>query len=904
MSDLRPRDLDRLLRRERLLARMPDQGGHVVWLQAPYGYGKSVLSAQWASRLEAAQWRVFWLSTADGEPRSSLARMLSLPDSAPWDLVRDALGERPSATIIEDLEGDAALSPLLRHPPGLLLLASRDPLALPELPRLASAGRLLHLDAAALAFTQDEALGLFADRARAEQAWHKTGGWPLLLHLAALTGEVAAEFGPGLLAGIRESVDWAVWNEALLLATLDCLPLEASNEATRRLAASGFARRVDGGIRMHPLLAEMLRSAHREEIANVVRRAAARLPAALRGNTFEANGLHAELARLLDSEDELARLDPHAVLRWDALAAGPRGSRRSNQVGQALCLQGRIDDGIRCLEQAVQDAGNDVELRLLAAKELVWNLALRDPARARSLVDEITPELETAPAELAGRFLSDASRIAFIQGDYDTSEAMTRQALARFPADSPRRLAAQINLGTLRFNRAGELDFRIESAREALALAQAWTPEHVPGIHVDLGRLYALLGQRVRMLEHLSQAALGSRSRPWVNLYAEVLFKVANADFAAAAAPLERLRAWGNAEAIDSALGFWAWALIGRGRANDALALLQGADGFLARTSHALALAATGVQVSLDELPPAQQAPEREPLLYLAAARWRISRDPCELDHLLGLTTAGARILPGLVALSELPRERPQLALAYALEDVLASGWKEAIALRRDELPPLRITLFGALRVERGGELLELAPRLQAIVTLLALGHSREEVAAALWPELGTQAARNNLHVNLNKLRRTLEPWGVAAYLGEQGLLRTQTDLAELQAALRANDASAVLRLYRGDLAPGVSLPVVDAEREPIRHQVIRVLLHAARGASPQQAEAILARVLELDPLDEAALQQMLRLLVASGRRARAVQAFEQFRQMLGEQVGARPLPATRAALDATPGDG
>jgi len=46
------------------------------------------------------------------------------------------------------------------------------------------------------------------------------------------------------------------------------------------------------------------------------------------------------------------------------------------------------------------------------------------------------------------------------------------------------------------------------------------------------------------------------------------------------------------------------------------------------------------------------------------------------------------------------------------------------------------------------------------------------------------------------------------------------------------------------------------------------------------------------------------RLLVASGRRARAVEAFERFRQLLGEQIGARPLPATRAALDVPPADG
>jgi DNA-binding SARP family transcriptional activator len=142
----------------------------------------------------------------------------------------------------------------------------------------------------------------------------------------------------------------------------------------------------------------------------------------------------------------------------------------------------------------------------------------------------------------------------------------------------------------------------------------------------------------------------------------------------------------------------------------------------------------------------------------------------------------------------------------------------------------------------------------------------------------------------------------VPTYIGEQGLMRTGSDLAELRAALRADDAGAVLDLYRGDFAPGVDLEEVNVEREQLRRQVAQLLLRAAGGAGAQQAEVMLARVLELDPLDEAALQQMLRLWVATGRRARAVEAYERFRQMLGEQIGARPLPATRAALDAPTG--
>jgi len=906
MAELRLRDTDRFMARERLLARLPDQPGFVIWLQAPYGYGKSVLAAHWALRLEAQQWRVLWCSAAQGSIRRSLSRLLELPDGTAWEAIGDALDDCATAVVVEDLDGDAGLAPLLARVSCLVLLASRRALPIAELPRLATEGRLLHLDASALAFTRDEARSLLGDVARGDEAWERTGGWPLLLHLAALTGEMSDGFGPGLLAGMRASLGAAAWDEALLLAAIDRLPRSAAGPATQALVESGFAQRVDDALRIHPLLADLLRAAHADAIRAVVRREAPRLPPLLRGAAFEAAGLLGELARLLDSGSELARQDPQTVLRWDEIAppsaasvcTAGQGSHRANQVGQALCLQGRLDEGVRRLQLALDAAGNVPELRVLAAKELVWNLATLDGTRARELVERIRPELERVSPELAGRFLSDASRIAFLDGDYAAAEAITREALARFAPESPRRLAALINLGNLRFNRAGELDARIHSARDALILAEAWVPEHLAGIHLDLGRLHALLGQREPMLAHLAQAAQGPRSRPWINLQAEVMLEVARGAFDAAAAPLARLQAWAQPEALDVALGFWAWALVDRGRASEAIPLLKDADGFLVRTSRALAQAFSDASAALAELPSQDDAPEREASLYLAAARWRIVREPAELERLLGLTTAGARVLPGLVPLSDLPRTRPELARAYPLAQVLESDWKEAIALRLDELPPLQLQLLGPVRAQRGADMLELAPRLQSIVALLALGQTREQVADALWPELSVAAARNNLHVNLNKLRRAIEPWGVSTYLGEQGLLRVESDLAALRTALRTKDATAALRLYRDDYARGVDLPAVEAARARLRSEVVALLSSAAAAAQADDAEALLTRVLELEPLDEAALQQLLRLLVRSGRRARAVQAFEAFRQRLAEEIGARPLPATRAALD------
>ena len=50
-------------------------------------------------------------------------------------------------------------------------------------------------------------------------------------------------------------------------------------------------------------------------------------------------------------------------------------------------------------------------------------------------------------------------------------------------------------------------------------------------------------------------------------------------------------------------------------------------------------------------------------------------------------------MLPGLIPFDTLPRGRSELASSYPLAEVLASGWKEAITLRSDDIPALELTL-------------------------------------------------------------------------------------------------------------------------------------------------------------------------------------------------------------------
>jgi len=229
---------------------------------------------------------------------------------------------------------------------------------------------------------------------------------------------------------------------------------------------------------------------------------------------------------------------------------------------------------------------------------------------------------------------------------------------------------------------------------------------------------------------------------------------------------------------------------------------------------------------------------------------------------------------------------------------VLESDWSEARDLRAAELPDLEINLLGRLQVKLFGRDVHLTDRQQQLVTLLTLGLSREETAEAMWPETDAAKQRNNSGVQVSLLRRTLEPWGSRTYVTESGLDRYSADIDELKAALADGNADAVLRLYREPLAPGLTLDAVQAAGEQLREETVSVLVEAARSADGAAAQEYLRRVLELEPLHEEALQQLLGRLLKLGRRQEAVQRYGAFARQLRQELDLEPLPETSALLD------
>lgn len=189
---------------------------------------------------------------------------------------------------------------------------------------------------------------------------------------------------------------------------------------------------------------------------------------------------------------------------------------------------------------------------------------------------------------------------------------------------------------------------------------------------------------------------------------------------------------------------------------------------------------------------------------------------------------------------------------------------------------------------------LELSSRQRELLTVLALRKTRDEIGESLWPEVSLDKMRNNLDVQLNLLRKLLEPWGLTTYLTKEGLARCTVDLWSLESALGQNDADTVLKLYK-PLAPGVDVPLVDESREHLKERVISTLFGAAQK-SPESVP-YLEKLLELDPLHEEALQLLLEKLVARGRKREAVKRYQTFAAKLKIEMGLEPLEETQKRL-------
>lgn len=232
--------------------------------------------------------------------------------------------------------------------------------------------------------------------------------------------------------------------------------------------------------------------------------------------------------------------------------------------------------------------------------------------------------------------------------------------------------------------------------------------------------------------------------------------------------------------------------------------------------------------------------------------------------------------------------------------------------------PDLRVRLLGSFEVEVAGVPVDpdrwpyARPReLLALLLLHREGRTRDQIAAALWPDAGPTQARNSVHVTLHHLRKALErPEWVELVDGRYRIadtLRVEVDTERIEAAAGCADLDTgalrgAFELYRGDLlADGVAARWVEGWSDRVRRARREVGLrlataHEAAG-DPGAAESVFRRLLAGDELDEELHRGLLRALALRGDRAGALQHAERLERLLAEEWDSGPEESTLALV-------
>lgn len=217
--------------------------------------------------------------------------------------------------------------------------------------------------------------------------------------------------------------------------------------------------------------------------------------------------------------------------------------------------------------------------------------------------------------------------------------------------------------------------------------------------------------------------------------------------------------------------------------------------------------------------------------------------------------------------------------------------------------------------------------KLQALLAYLILHQGspidRGKVGASLWPRAGASSARRNLREYLYRARQALDRFasGIEIIESDDKFVTFQPppdcwiDVVEFeqlsghaaQAGAPLDDVVSRLQqavsLYRGDLLATLYDDWLLAERERLRALYLDDLarLGQALQAKGELAEAIgvTQRLLERDPLQEAAHRRLMELYFSSGDRARALRQYQICAERLADELAAEPLPETQALYQA-----
>ena len=232
------------------------------------------------------------------------------------------------------------------------------------------------------------------------------------------------------------------------------------------------------------------------------------------------------------------------------------------------------------------------------------------------------------------------------------------------------------------------------------------------------------------------------------------------------------------------------------------------------------------------------------------------------------------------------------------------------------------LTLLGGFELRpTNGAVIDLpGQKDRALLAVLAMGsgdvHSRERLAGLLWSEHGDRQARDSLKQALLRLRRCVG--GV-----EGGVLRSDrqsivleraaidVDVLTFERLVAAGTLDSLARateIYRGDLLEGIAIRdpafedwlLVERQRlgQLFERALAALMAQALTAGAQERAAEAARRLLQVDPLSEAAYRTLMQVHADEGQTSQALKLYKAFRDRLYSEMGVQPEPAPKALRD------
>ncbi len=232
-----------------------------------------------------------------------------------------------------------------------------------------------------------------------------------------------------------------------------------------------------------------------------------------------------------------------------------------------------------------------------------------------------------------------------------------------------------------------------------------------------------------------------------------------------------------------------------------------------------------------------------------------------------------------------------------------------------EEPTKLEFYALGPSSVRRDGDPVEaqelrLGAREMLFFFLAHRALTKEQIVAAMWPDLSLSKAHSTFHFYLFQVRRLLG--GSTSISYEGGVYRLESrrylyDVEEFERVLAKADKvsgeqrEAYLRqavsIYRGDYLEDIYSDWTAELRGSLERAHFRALeqlagYHAQQG-KPEEGVEFYRRLLDRDPLREDIHCEVMRCLAQAGDRAGTIKHFEELRRILSQELGVGPSAET-----------